>query len=248
MRITVLAVMLLAASSGAGLAEPIRVDFSGHVTAVLATGPDISDPVAAIGGSVQVGTLFSGFFTFDDGAAPSNINDEVIDPEDPLPAQWTYEFSSTQFAYHTQLGAFSTDPMAGSSFGVELDDWEQATPPDSDEVRVTAQLAPYPPSPGPLVGPVYVFLILKGGSPGEPLHSTALSSVPWSLAAFPDQSTYDAISWQFFDGGGNIVYVQGSLDSLSAVPEPAAGSSLAALAAFALLALRNRCDTAREAR
>ncbi len=210
----------------------VRVSFAGHVSGFRETS-DVSDPAAAIGGSIQVGTPFSGYFSFDDAAPPNRLSPG--DPNEGFPTEADYRFRATDWAYHTEVGAFVTDvspdipfppglgPPLPGGYNIGLNDWElsQFRP---DEVIVGAQVGELPAPGGPIVGPVYVYLGLTGGALDEPLHSPSLSSVPWSLSAFSDPNPQ--VVWRFLGGGGRIVEVLGALDSL-AVPEPSPDVSIA---------------------
>ena len=52
--------MWMSSASAVASAAGLRVDFTGHVDSVLG-----QDPNATLGGSIHVGTLFTGSLTFD---------------------------------------------------------------------------------------------------------------------------------------------------------------------------------------
>ena len=226
----VLAAALLVVVGDSAFAAAIRVDFAGAVTSVTGT---VADPEAALGGSIQVGTRFSGHFTFDDSTAPfyhaaeTAFTREVSSYTIPLP-EWDF---------HAELAGFSLDEgSTAAGFGVQTADSELYSPQlyASSVVVFPVDLASDPVN-GWVLSDMHVGLI--GSAPGLPLHGTALAGIPWNLTELPDATS----EWDFSDGGLEQVIVAGSLDQLSfavMAPEPAGATLLAALAAAALLGYR----------
>jgi len=69
----VISVLVVCASSATN-AAPLRVEFAGVVSG-FSSNDDIADPAGFLGGSIQIGAPFSGYFTIDDSAARA-----VVDP------------------------------------------------------------------------------------------------------------------------------------------------------------------------
>ena len=238
MRMSILAAVLTALAS-ASTAAPVRVEFSGTGSRITGSS-DIEDPEAAIGGSIHVGTRFTGYFTFDDAAVPQSFYPEV---PYATPEYSVYQLPWPSWAFHTEIGDFATDanspdpsdtykPLGGYTLGV--DDFEAtASPQFESDVQVLARVDNLPSATDPRSLVLWtVSVALLGGAPGEPVHSTSLAGIPWNLTAFPTTFAF----WSF-EGHGSQVDIEGSLDHLAATaPEP--GGAL--LAVVALLGLVRR--------
>ena len=105
MRMSILAAVLTSLAS-ASTAAPVRVEFSGTVSSITGSS-DIEDPEAAIGGSIHVGTRFTGYFTFDDAAVPQSFYPEV--PDQRPPSHSVYQLPWPSWGFHTEIGDFATD-------------------------------------------------------------------------------------------------------------------------------------------
>jgi len=218
--------MLALLAANPALAAIVRVDFSG-TTNYGSTVP--------IGGSIVPGTPFSGYFTFDDAAAPASEQHE-----EPGATGWAwYEISAPDFAFHTEVGDITTDlvpnpnfpsPMGG--YFVFIDDAElEENQFNPSSVWMDMGVGQYPSESGAPWVVTNVTVALGGATNGLPLHSTALGSVPWSASAFPITS----VQWYINYGNGGSI--EGHIEEFTvSVPEPANGA-LAALAALALTGL-----------
>ena len=231
---------LLALSTAPAFAAPVRVEFSGVVEAIDgrleawpngAVSPD--DAEALLGGSIRVGTRFSGFFLYDDAALTSDSDRETEIVGGPATREWSLYFLPND-DLHNQAGQMHGEigDYAGTGDWLTFDVWdnedflEGAAP---SEVFVTGGVDP------PAVGDVVlqqIWIYVCGAAPGAPLHGASLSdSIPWTLAGFPQASA----SWLFSDGTTQV-RVTGALDR--PVPEPS-GASLMALGACLLLGVRS---------
>jgi hypothetical protein len=228
MRAAIIASLVLWSAAAPAFAARVRVDFGGTVVEVSGTssGSVVADPEGAIGGSIHVGTPFSGYMIFDDSAPP----EDVYPGDDLTPPFTNYGFAWPESALHTELGGYVTEashanldfPTGGFILGlVEY----QAYP---SEISVYAPLAEPPASPAELAL-VQLSLHLDGPAPGLPLSSGALREVPWNLESFPN----GRLDWMWVDGDATSIVVSGTLDSLSVspVPEPGARWALALAAA-----------------
>jgi hypothetical protein len=219
------------------LAGSVRVDYTGTID-------EMAGDFGSLTGAFEVGTRFSGYFTFDDSVAPTYTDPEQLpDLSVPFygnPAVAVYEFSSPVWSFHFELGDLSADanvpvefsPTGGHTIG--LFDYElNPTPEYASAIYLGAGVGEPPPNPAIEVLLRAVQLVLTGGEPGLPLHSTNLAAVPWSLIAFPDAR----LDLQFTESDESSPYALGVIDGLSfSVPEPAS-AALAALAALALTVL-----------
>ena len=86
---------LLAGVSLTAHAALVRVDFSGVVD-------EIRGPESALGGSIHVGTPFSGYLTYDDSTLP---NDAQLETEF-APAWAIYYFPGVVDGVHGEIGDF----------------------------------------------------------------------------------------------------------------------------------------------
>ena len=162
----------------------------------------IADPNAFLDESIHVGTRFSGYFTLDVDAAPCCVG----------PTTAIYGFERPDWTMHTQLGDLVFDTIDKHTvqllFGDGID--PSAVVIQGNRVRVG----------------------LGSFSADDPISSTELSLVPWTLSAYATgRFTWDATSPPL-----TTLRVLGTLDTLtsSAVPEPEEGL-LAGLAAAAMI-------------
>ena len=255
-RVTYLLTVLLAITSRSAFAIPVRVDFAGTVSGFTTEdtsgqGLQISQAQAeaALGGSIQIGSSFSGYVVYDDADVESDGQSEsqYLPTQKPVPNWSLYYFPSPYYPD----GQFHSPPLGpnaeshgtvGSFVGqpggllMELFDNEiylqNASP---SVVMLEAGLGGTIPGTSAAAGGFILRAI--GGGPGAPLHSTSLVGIPWSIANFPAST----IDFSFHDSVNNFnIDVLGTVTSL--VPEP---ETLAffALAAFLLLAARQvRCS------
>ena len=238
---------LLAITSQSAFATLVRVDFAGSVERFsgeifqLAGEPTPISPAeaeAALGGSIHVGTPFSGFFVYDDSAIPqlsdlesagSPASANYYSPTDVFPGP-----GLTGFAAHGEVGSFVADGEVdhGDSASIEVFDSEvylNGSMPSS--IFITGGVSS-PPAPEGAIALTLVRLYAAGGSPGSPLHGTSLHSIPWNLESFPRPDGNFV-----FQNGDLSVQVDGAVTRL--VPEPAGVGPLA-VAACALLAAMQR--------
>jgi hypothetical protein len=217
--IAVAAVMLVGHSAWA---TPLRLDFSGHVDGYTAI--DVYEPEAVLGGSIHVGTLFSGYVTFDDAATPTTLSD-CCDP------YWRYSFASPPWVLHAELGGYLADPYpAPGSTTATIDAVVSKATQSNSHVQIGAYTVPVATPGGFSLSNFGIALYRAFDAP--PLASQALSDVPWDLADYAD-----ALAVWDFEGPENLrVIVSGTLDSLtlSVVPEPESGV-LVALGALGLI-------------
>ena len=229
-------VTLFALSSQTARAALVRVDFSGSVDTIEGqlyppgTPIPTAEAEALLGGSIHVGTRFSGFFLYDDSTVASDGYPEGGGV--PPFAAWALYFPGPGLGptagSHGEIGSYVGDgPGAGS---IDVNDNELLlVGADPSRLFVTsAFVAGSSPAGGiPLLD---FWVYAAGAGPGSPLHGTSLVGIPWDLESFPSTS----VVWHFRDGD-TYVSVTGTVDHL--VPEaPAFG--LLALAACAMLAAR----------
>jgi len=208
---------LSAIASQSAFATTVRVDFAGSLSSITgydASGAQVSEAEAeaALGGSI--GSRFSGYVVYDDSAVLSDGYGEALgSPGQPPHPSWALYYTIGQ-SYST-IGNFVT------SGGVVTDVY------DNETYLQNAY-------PSEVVFEADGFLLYANGAgPGEPLHSTSLVGIPWSLENFPNTS----IRWSLYDSVDHLnLYPVGSIDHL--VPEPAA-FGLLALAVCMLLATRS---------
>lgn len=199
----------------------------------------MDDPEAALGGSLQIGGRFTGYFVLDDATEPAYVVPETSDPLRPEAAVYVFAWPASVF--HTEVGSFVTEtsfenpdyPTGG--FSIEVQDNELYTAGAYGSLlRAHAFVGEPGPHPGASLVPTQVQFDLVGGGPGLPLHSTSLATFPWDRTSFPT----GWMRWSFHDGEGTEVGVTGSLDQLSASPVPEAGvASLIAVGAVGFCAL-----------
>lgn len=216
MRLTALAALaLVLLVARPALAMSVAVSFSGSVSEVFAydyaTG-GLPALATEIGGSVAVGTRFSGRFGFDDAAPPYSAN----------ATEATYRMRDPAWTFQTLLGDYASVTDATSGFDLGVYDGGYFGYGISVFGVSRALSGPGASSLDYLLAD----LALRSNSP-DLLTSTALDAVPWELAAY---SQGGRMVWTF-QRGSEYVSVSGELDmlSLAAVPEPALGG-LAALA------------------
>jgi hypothetical protein len=242
-----------AVASQSALAETVRVEFSGTVQsfegseAGTATRLSTAEAEAALGGSIQIGTPFSGYIEYDDGAIPypgqgsteggigSASNMEIYSfgtPVNPITGAFDPYINPPKPA-HEAIGEFVGD---GSVSGIQVSDnelfLENAFP---SFVQLSAGVYVQPPS-GSRAALSGFYVLVEGAAPGSPLHSTSSVGIPWNLQSFPTASAH----WLFEGSDGLSIYVDGTLDSLA--PEPAEFG----LVALALGTIAARRRAARE--
>ena len=245
----------------AARAAPVRVDFAGSVQGISGQHRDdpnsgVSTPIspaeaeAALGGSIHVGTRFSGWLMYDDSALPHDGNAEGGPFPYPLPAWNQYWFPSPYFpgpgigwpaAVHGEIGSFIAEGSVdtGAAFIAEV--WDNELDLDGaspSRIYLGANVLDGPQVGG---GPIVLWgieLDAFGAGPGAPLHGTSLVSLPWDLESFPSTSA----GWLFSDGLTSV-RVTGTVDQLSSVPEPAC-ACLVALAACAMWVARRELSKA----
>ena len=238
---------LLAITSQSAFATLVRVDFAGSVERFSGeisnyygepTPISPAEAEAALGGSIHVGTPFSGFFVYDDSAIPqlsdlesagSPASANYYSPNDVFPGP-----GLADFAAHGEIGSFVADGEVdhGDSASIEVFDSEvylNGSMPSS--IFITGGVSS-PPAPEGAIALTLVRLYAAGGSPGSPLHGTSLHSIPWNLESFPRPDGNFV-----FQNGDLSVQVDGAVTRL--VPEPAGVGPLA-VAACALLAAMQR--------
>jgi len=250
-RAALLALAMLASfASQPATGALIRVDFAGSVEEISGqihqdAGPPIpvssAEAEAALGGSIHVGTPFSGFFVYDDSAIQSSGAQESEGiPGFPTQAFAYYSFPNGMFpgpgvgppfAAHGEIGSFVGDGQVGQGGSAGIDVYDNEVHLDGahpSSFFVSAGLSS-PPASGDSIALTWLQFYASGESSGSPLHGTSLHSIPWDLESFPLTSAA-----LFFHNGDNLqVRVAGSVTHL--VPETA-GAGLVALAACAMLA------------
>jgi hypothetical protein len=198
--------VLLAPHSAA--ATTIRVSFSGTIDQFYET-PGATD------GSVNVGTQFFGWMTFDD-AAPDG---------DSRPGIGDYYFSSPPWVIAVQLGSFTLGSVE-DPYWIEVFDFDDVFRAVSLDFAVAG--------PGNVSQGDYLDLVLIDDSRSA-LFSDALANVPFDLTA------WSRTGFSVFvraSPGGFAAY--GHLDALSTVVVPEPCTSTLFAIGVALLALRSR--------
>jgi hypothetical protein len=201
----------LAALSAPALAGPLFFNFTGTVTQ---TNFDPSDP---FGGSIVFGTPIMGTYVFD-SATPDS---------DPSGSSGSYQHSGVPYGLSINIGGnvFSTNDflavnvLNGGGF---------------DQYGVLACAG----GAGACFSGDLTVSILMQDATGTALSSDALPGIAPSLAAF--QSRTVAFNRNYFDDAGTFFQIQidGTLDSLIAVPEPS--TAVAVLLGCAFLAIARR--------
>jgi hypothetical protein len=206
----------------AARAVPVRLDFAGTIDLVYDDG--ISDGSAVVGGS------FSGSVLLDTDAAP---NDTSI-------GQARYFFGSPPYAFSATFGDYEV--VVGPL------DPEDPVSPDAFQVNVADGT-------GDVVGISAVAIFVSDAVPpnldlrccdfaltlwGTPLSSTALNEVPWDLASWETEASFN---FGLEDLDGSLFQVHGTVDSLTAtfIPEP----GTLALVGAGFLALASRRSRSR---
>ena len=235
---------LFAVTSQSALGALVRVDFAASVQDISGqiynyygepTPVSPADAEAALGGSIHVGTPFSGFFVYDDSAVPIFSDPESAGNPGGVPGQ-AYAFYSfppgpgagPYFAAHGEIGSFVGQGNSGQGNSARIEDYDNEMYIDGSHpssIFIGAGVWD-PATPEGVIAISMVELYGAGASPGAPLHGTSLHSIPWN--AFPYSSAV-----LVFQDGDLQVSVEGALTRL--VPEPA-GAGLVALAACAMLA------------
>jgi hypothetical protein len=246
------AATLLAIASQSALGATIRVSFAGSVESISGynftpgTAPIPISPAeaqAALGGSIQIGTRFSGSVEYDDADVPSDGQSEGgANPNWSLfyfPSPYYPDGSlhsppiGPDAAVQGEIGQFVGGGPQQSGLIMEVFDNElylaNAAP---SEVMFEGGFSHAPTTPNDPLVMDGVIVRAIGGAPGSPLHSTSLEGIPWSLENFPATNA----QWSFTNGLTSVSVV-GNVDYL--VPEPAR-AALVALAACAMLAARKR--------
>ena len=125
------AAVLLAVASPQASAAPVRVDFAGSIDEIsgyyLEPGVEyrelsVEAAEALLGGSVHVGTAFSGYIVYDDSTLPSDGN---LEPDDRpagsrVPPAWALYFfyPPGPAAAHGQIGDFSDDSQGSAAMEI----------------------------------------------------------------------------------------------------------------------------------
>jgi hypothetical protein len=210
--ITLIALGLPALSIPA-LAGPLFFNFTGTVTQ---TNFDPSDP---FGGSIVFGTPITGTYVFD-SATPDS---------DPSGSSGSYQHAGAPYGLSINIGGnvFSTNDflavnvLNGGGF---------------DQYGVLACVGG---SAACFSGDFSVSILMQDNT-GTALASDALPGTAPSLAAF--QSATIAFNRNYFDDAGTFFQIQidGTLDSLIAVPEPSTAVSVLLGIALAAVAFRKR--------
>jgi len=231
-----------AITSQSALGALVRVGFAGSVTSFSGEIQTVGEPIpvspadaeAALGGSIHVGTPFSGFFVYDDSAAPSYSSPELPGipgyPESGFAQYFFLPSAGPYFAAGGEIGSFagSGDTAHASSGEAETTDNEvYLTGARSTTLFITGGVTDSLAPPGEIALDA-VELYLVGTGPGSPLHGTSLHSIPWDLGSFPQPE-------------GVFAFIQGSLSIqvdgvVTRLPEPT-GIGLVALASLALLSV-----------
>ena len=208
MRSLVLALLLAVVLPLTGSATPLTVVMSGAWDVV-------DDAGNVLGGAVVPGTAFTATMSYDD-TAPPTYSDAVTA---------NYDVGALPFSFTLVTGGFTFTWLAGGFTSLDL------TNSLFDGVAGFFQDFSGAPSLPPM-GLAYASPSLDDPS-GTALSSTALPPLPWSLAAWPTA----ALGFFFdIDDANPLTYVdlQGSLTSLTVVPEP--GSSVLLVMGLVLLA------------
>mgnify|MGYP002382001950 CR=1 FL=1 len=212
MRPLVLALLIAVSLPLSSSAVPLTVVMGGEWDSV-------DDAGNVLGGAVLPGTAFTATMTYDDTAPPTY--------SDPITAN--YDVGALPFSFTLATGGFTFTWLAGGFTSLDLT--------NTIYDGVAGFFEDFSGAPGlPPIGYAYASPSLDDPS-GTALASTALPPLPWSLAAWPTA----ALGFFFdIDDGDPQTYVdlQGTLTSLTVVPEP--GTSVLLAMGLALLAARAR--------
>jgi len=182
--VVLLALSIISPSARAGF---VTFAFEGEITSVR-------DDNGLLGAAVEVGTPFSGVYTFD-SATPDT---------DPNPRGGVYENAITDFS--GLVGGIPFEGPGDSVNTIEIrDDWGD---PPRDQYVVFIETT--------LVGHELETLLGLYDITGLPLVGTNLSSVP------PDPALFEYSVFRVFDSSEQLgISLRGDVTSLALVPEPA---------------------------
>ena len=203
--------LCLSVLSVPALASQITFHFTGTVTQ---TNFDPSDP---FGGSIGFGTAITGSYTFD-SATPDS---------DPSVSSASYQHAGPPYGLSINIGGnlFSTNDFLAVNVlnGAGIDQY--------------GVLACNGGSAACFSGDLTVSMLMQDAT-GTALASAALPVAPPPVAAFPSRTL--SLYRNYFDDAGTFYQIQidGTLDSLTAVPEPSTTTSL--LLGCALFAIARR--------
>lgn len=204
-------------------ALPVQLVFSGEIT-------DVYDETGLVGGSVVVGTPFTGTLVYDPDSLPSDTSSL------PDGTQEIYTAAAPPASFALSIGPWTLAAgplLSGNGFLITVVDRDGTTPdPDlvhwnTDVTSVAGFTAPA------LVGNAFFQFVGALAAGASELSSTSLSAVPLSLAAWDEAGlSVDLI----LDGTGEGISITGSISdlSVSSVPEPALGLLLGLVGAGAV--------------
>jgi hypothetical protein len=184
-RILLLVVVLLGISLGdRAWAIALRIDYAGSVDSILPS--EGVDPDTALGGSIQLGTHFSGSFTLQTDASPTGTTADT----------GYYGFDTPPWTFASEIGSFATEAYLSDQIVLYLGDGSDIHP---SHVQIDAGTGIAD------IGfqPRSVSVFLGGAGQFDPVSSTDLSDVPWDLAAYSGAF----VSWEFSDILFNEVFV-----------------------------------------